>query len=587
MENSSIDDLPIYSLNEDEQNQEKDLDSRIIRLEDEEQKQKDDEPGFLGTVADVAKQAGRGYLKLYTWPADVLKLGMIGEGLSDIDEIEEAFKKEGKPFDRDAYVRTVLDTSSYIPSQDLLEEGVENVTGMSFEPKTEVGRRAKQAVELFGFTRGGLAKKATSAAVGAGTTVALKQAGVGEGKAGVIGDLASVGPQLIEKAVSQIPKSAKNLEAIAQKNALPFKEFMVREREPVLKGRLTKTMESNLKKSFDVNTKEALNKIINNELPIRKLREKGINLDALGEHAYEQTEKLAIAKPNVIKTDQMVKNIESEVKRIKSLSPSPSESQRAAIDLLEREANILKVSKPTSQQIVNQHKNYNSDAKSIYRKPEFTGKEEQVRKAYAFLNNELMETLSKQGNADVANALKAANKIYHEKSKLLQTESILAKAFPGDKYNPKKLDKILTSKQGNFLRRNMSPSAIKEIEDIAHYGKIAEEKLDKFINLRSPQVLNEVRSWGQLAPMIFLPHTLKGALMGIAQPTAGRVQGYLLSRDATREIYKLTMKHAAEGAFNLLKKDFVDLEREISKEWGSVDDFMDDVMAELEIYEEK
>jgi hypothetical protein len=104
-----------------------------------------------------------------------------------------------------------------------------------------------------------------------------------------------------------------------------------------------------------------------------------------------------------------------------------------------------------------------------------------------------------------------------------------------------------------------------------------------FIDLRSPAIANEVKSWGQLAPMVFLPHNLNGAMLAIARPVAKHIQGKLLTRPATREIYKLTLKHAAEGSFNLIKKDFANLEREIVKEWGTVDDFMDDMFEGLEI----
>lgn len=579
-------DLQIFNLAEDEAVENAELDSRIIRLADDEAQEKANEPSFMEKVGDFFVQAGRGALKAYTWPLDLLKLGMIGEGLSDLDELEETFAKAGKPFDRQDYIRSVFEQSQYIPSQELLEKSFEDVTGINItKPKSEPAKAIKQGAELFSFAPGKGINKLASAATGVATTQGLKAAGVGENKAEIIGDIASIGPQLVEKTATKIPQAAQKAQKTATQHSLPFLEFMVKEREPALKGRLLKNTEKRLQNEFHLTAKDALNKIVRNEIPIKRLRERGVNLDALAEHAYQVTESLARKHPKKLNTDQIVKNIDSEILRIQQLAPSPSDSQKAAIGLLEKERDILKIEKPTSEQLINQHKNYNADMKAIYKKPEFSGKEEQVRKTYEFLKNELVDTIEHQDSPDIANAFKAANKIYHEKQKLTQTESLLAKAFPGDTYNPKMLDKLLASKQGNFLRRNIGESAIKDLEDIAQYGKEAEQRMAKFIDLRSPAVLEEVKQWGQLAPFVFLPHNLQAALLGLAKYTSRHVQGKLLTRPALRETYKLTLKHAAEGSFNLLKKDFANIEKEIAKEWGSVDAFMDDVMSELPIYE--
>jgi hypothetical protein len=570
-------------LEKDAQQKDDEFENAGFDLETEAAKAKE-EPSWLETIGDIFTQTGRGALKVFTWPADVLKLGMIGEGLSDIDELEESFQRAGKPFDREKYVRDVFEASRFIPTQELAEKGFEEVTGISLEPKTKLGKGAKQLAEVAAFTPGGLAKKAISGTIAAGTTAALRGAGVGEGKAEVIGDIASLSPAIIEKAPRLLSKAGQELEKTSQKYGLPFLEFMVKEKEPIVKGRLFKATEQRLKNSFDISSKEALNQIVRNELPVKRLQDRGVNLDALGEHAYDVTRQMAKAKPKTIKTDDIVKNIDNEISRIESLAPSPSDAQKTAIKLLEDERDILKVANPSSEQLINQHMNYNADMKSIYKKPQFSGKEEQVRKTYEFLKDELVNAMEKQGNKDVANAFRGANKIYHEKSKLAQTESLLSKAFKGDTYSPEKLDKLLKSKQGNFLRRNMSPQGIKDLEEIAKYGKEAEKKMANFIDLRNPVVANEVKSWGQLAPFVFLPHNLKGAMLAFAKPMAKHVQGKLLTRPATREVYKLTLKHAADGSYNLLKKDFAKLQNLINQEYGSVDNFVDDVMEELEIF---
>ena len=538
-------------------------------------------PSWRDVASDFITQGARGIAKRFTWPADVLRVMVIGEGLSDIDDLERVYQREGKSFDREKYINAVLDAAQFVPTQESIEKAYEKRSGESLEPKTGAGKGIKQIAEIFSFGKGGLAQRTTGAALGVGTTQILKDLGAPEGVAEFTGDVIGLSPGALEKTPRQLSKEAASYEQKAQKHALPFLEMMAQENAPVLRGKLFETTERTLKDQFNLSSEKAIREIVKGELPIKRLQERGINLDALGQHAYEQTTKLARMKPQPLTTTQIVRNIDSEISRIKSLAPSPSDSQKAAMQILENERDILKVSNPTPEQLINQHMNYNADMKNIYRKSEFSGKEEQVRKAYEFLKNQLVETIDKQGSPATANAFRAANKIYHEKSKLDQTENLLRKVFDQG-YNPKKLDKLLKSKQGNFLKRNMSPKAIEELHEIADYGKMADEKMTKFLELRSPSVINEVKGWGELAPFLLLPENLKG--MGFVNYIRQYVKGKLLIRPATREAYKLTMKHAAEGSFNLIKKDFMKLESLINQEYGDLDNFFNSQFSELEFY---
>lgn len=580
----SDDDLGV-DLENYQQEVDQSMEDSFVDLESYAEKTKQ-EPTWGETVTDWLVQSGRGALRAFTWPADIIKLAMVGEGLSGADELESAFQKEGKEFDKNAYVQSVLEQSRFIPTQESAEELFTHLSGFSLEPKTDSGKRIKQFSELLSFARGGALKKLTSAGTGVAVTEGLKQAGVGEGKAELVGRAASVLPSLVKSAPRDLSKAAQELEKTANKHALPFKEFMVREQAPALKGKLFKKVEDRLKQEFNLSTQQAIKKIVDNELPLSRLRNRGVNLDALGKHAYDVTDNLAKSRPQIINTSPMVTNIDNEISRIKNLAPSPSDAQKAQIKLLESERDILKVSNPTVEQVLNQHKNYNADLKSLYKKPEFSGKEEQVRKTYEFLKKEQVSAIENQGHPDVANAFKAANKIWHEKSKLQQTESLLSKAFDGTSYNPKKLDSLLNSKSGNFIKRNLSKDAVKDLEDIAKFGKEAQNKMPQFLNLNNPTVESEIQSWGKMAPILLLPYKPSIASVGLMKPFGRLIQGKLLTQDATRKSYKVALKHASEGAFNLLKRNFAKLEDEISKEWGSVDDFLDDSLSDLDVYDE-
>lgn len=579
-----VDSLEMIDLEDESRKDDNEFESDLIDLDKAKEQDKKNEPSFTEKAADLFVQGGKGVLRAFTWPLDILKLGMIGEGLAGADELEELYFKAGKAdeFDRDAYIKDVLETSEFIPTQDFAEKQLEKGTGFSLKPKSELGNLVDQGATIATLSPGGALKKGASALTAMATTGTLKSLGVGDEKAELAGDLTSLGPQFIKKVPRMLSKEAKNLEQTAQKHVLPFLEMMTRENAPRVKGKISEATSKNLKNEFKLSTEEAINKVQRNEFMLKRMQENGVNLEDLARHAYDQTERLAARNPKVFNTTPMVNNIEAEINRIKKLAPSPSEAQKTAIELLENQRDAMKVASPNSQQLVQQHKNYNADMKSIYKKPEFSGKQEEIRKSYEFLKKQTVDLMKNQGNQATAHSFEAANKIFHQKSMLEETQKILEKGFKNGEYSPKKLQSVLEGRDSKFLKRNMSPSAIQDIKDIAKYGVEAEKKMSQFIQIADPNVINSIASWGQLAPLLFLPSKAKGAALAIAKSLSERTQGKLLTSDATRNIYKATLKHAAEGSFQLLKKDFHLLEQAISKEYGDVDNFIDKMMEELE-----
>lgn len=543
------------------------------------------EPSWLESVGDYFAQAGRSVLRLFTWPADLIKASMIGEGLSDLEELELAFERAGKPFNREEYVKNVMEQSRFFPTQDLAEEGFEALTGYSLKPKSKAAELIGKGTELMAFTPGGIAKKALAGMTGIATQEALKAAGVSEGKAEFIGSTGTLPYSLVKETTRKLGKEATKLAKTADQFGLPFLEYMARERAPYLKGRLFDSAQQRLQNAFNWNAAEALNNVIQNNSLARKLRDRGVNLQAFSEYAYDTVRSMASRHKKPYNMQSAVDAIDARIAGIKAKAPSPSEAQLESIRILERERDLLAASQPTAEQLIEQHMNYNSNVKDIYRKPEFAGKEDEVRKTYAFLNETLVNTMEKQGSEDVSNAFKAANKIYAEKQALEQSESILSKFLDGESYDPKKLDSLLAGKKGKILRRQLGDKAVDEMQEIATYGVKAQKRMNIFLDNAKGPVVNEIRSWGRLAPFLLTPYGVKAAGVALAKPVARIIQGKLLTRPATRKAYTAAMKHASEGAFNLLKKDFADLNESVSAEFGSVENFIDVAMEDVALYE--
>ncbi len=536
------------------------------------------------TLLDSAIQGGLGLAKAFTWPLDVLKLAGMGEGLQAIDEMEEQSFLKGIPFDRNKAVESLGKSLEYFPTQSLAEQGVEKATGYNLQPRSEQGKWIRHATELASLTPGSLAKKATTGALAATGTPLLNELGVPEPASNLISDIFATGVTSLKSVPRTFEPETQRLVSAADKFKLPLTEGMTRSNS--LKGRASISPDKlqNLQKDLGQSTETALKGIINDNLPISRLRDRGVNLQDFSSYAYDQSRKLATNNPKPINTNNIIQNIDNEISRIKGLSPSPSDQQLATIRLLEEERDVLSQVSPTSEQLINQHMNYNANQKEIYRKPRFTGVENGTRQAYEFLKGQLTNAIETQAGPEISNSFKAANKIYSEYQKGLQSEAILQKAFKNGEYNPKALQKILTSNQKNFLERNLGKQAIKEIEEIAHFGQQAQDKVFKQLN-RTKSFSNEMAKWGKLAPLVLASHSKLGAATTLISPIMQRVRGILMTRPATRKQVSNILKNASKGNWSAVKRNFGDMEKEIENEFGSVEEFVNEIGYELPTFD--
>jgi len=600
-------DLEVYQ--EENQKQEQDeLTKSAIDLEDYSKSTEAIEASWWDWTKDIVLQPLRGVAQAFTWPLDVLKIGIMGEAFSGLDELESAFEKAGKPFDRDAYINTVMKQGNLIPTQGLLEDLIQENTGFSFEPTTKTGKFINKASRIAKLAKGNVQIKLLSGATAGTTTHLLNEAGVNETASEFLGDLSSGVPQAFTRSPKQFTPEVERLMKIADKNGIPFYEYMTKPPGGVFTPKISQAREAAIKSELGVTSQQAAKAIIEGRIPISQLRKQGFNLKQLESDAYHEVDILAAAHKKPIKTGEIVSDIQKEVSRIKKSSPSPSDAEITYMNILKEEAEQLtnapkqqavilgpngqplnppstkRIPKEISaEQLVKQHKNYNSNVKGIYRKPEFSGREESVRDAYAFLNNSVRNTLEKEGSKELADSFKEANKIFNQRAVLNRSEALIDKAFINGEYSPRKLRQLLNSKQGQILKRDLGDQAIKEITEIAELGERAVNHTSQIMN--SSKYAKEVLTWGNMAPFILgSTAKMKGALY-VGKVVSERVKGYLLTRPASRKVYAGIIKNAANGSFNNMKGDFGKLEELITDEFGSVDNFIKEMINDLEVYE--
>jgi hypothetical protein len=525
---------------------------------------------------------------------DLLKSLFVGAHYPmDEHEILDLERRTGIPINREELQKSQEQFSEigkrageYIPTQEMAEKAIEKHAGVSLQPKTELGKFTHQASELAGLARGkGLAKAIGKGAAGAAATLALEKSGAASPEVSkMTGDVLSMVSRRKPKGFTA---SEEELRKVAEAHKLPFPELMTRVKEPFIRAEVSKATQEALKKEFNASGKEAIQKIVEREVPITRLQNKGINLEALQKNAHEEVTRAAEKHAARIDNEPILRAIDSQIKQLNT-NPIPSESKKKAMSILREQRKALSpeaaTSKPkgmTASQLVEQYRDNNENVRELYAKAQGTPVDTRVKSTYAFLNDTLMKQLEKVGGGELAEQMKAANKITQEVRKVSQVEKFLESAMHEGDFVPGKLEKKLASPRADKVKRILGEKGIADINDIAKYRSLAEKNVDKFLNLPGQAFRKEVADWGILAPILFFsPHA--GVLSYAGRKGVARIQGRLLTRPATRRQYRQITKHAAAGQYDRLRKDFEDLNASVSQEFGSLENFVDDSMSSRE-----
>ncbi len=557
--------------------------------ENESIEQETTEPSFGQKVAShPITQIALGAAKFFTWPLDALKLAMQGEGLSDIDEIEEAFAKEGKPFDRNEYIRSVRELTDSIPTQQFIEDKVKQSTGIDLAPQDSSSRMLRQGAEILstgpkGLIESGIkqiAKRGAGAALGAATTEGLKQSGAPEVLSDVTGYLLG-GAAAGKSAAKKLSPEAKELTQIAEKHGLKQLEGIQREvspKHPII----SVEKQSKITNELHQSSKDAIEKVIEGKLPIKTLRDSGIDLKDAYTKAYSQADSTAksLSGKNIDLQDPLGW-ISKKRQQIKSSAPSLSATDETLLKELSKHEKSFKTAKNvTPEQALNQYRKFNEEVSGIYRKPQFTGSENAVRGLYEDMKSEWIKSIRKTSPA-LADELTFANKIFSQTANLNMVEKILDKSFAKG-YDPSRLNKTLGSEKSKaFLERALGKDAVKDMADIAKYGEKANEKV--LSKLKQPKTALDIVT--QMTPLKFGLLALKGGInfktygiplaWDIGKSAINRAQGELITREPLRKSYIDYLKKAANPESPAFKKASQEFSKKIDEEFGSEEELIE------------
>lgn len=514
--------------------------------------------------------------------------------------------------------------AGYTPEQEKIMRDLIQVAagrseaGLFTNPLTAGPVAINELLGLFGGGMPNLPEKVVNA-IGSLTGIEPKAQSEEEETARLTGALTGVHPIELAKMVSHVPELGKYLANLGQKGYQKFlglfqqapgelnkiaEKFGLRSIEgldkkiPPKKPIVSAERQKKLGEEIGKTSEDAVNKILDSKLPTRDAIKEGVDLDKYYEKLQGKIDEKIAEIKEPINFDNVIDYIDRRVSQIKSTAPSLSNADKAEIRVLLNEKRQLtdvkkgpsitisvgKSSKPSRRvpkqingiQAIDQYRNFNENVKNIYRKPQFSGNEEVVKNTYEGLKKEWIKSI-KKAEPTLGEYFELSNKIFHEKSKMAQTERILNKVF-SEGYNPKRLDQILHSqKQGAFLERNLGKDAISDLKDIAKYGKAAEKQI--LSKLKNPKTALEIVS--SLSPMgLFLllgKHAATGGLLaGVKMVKGGydRVRGAMFTSPKASRAYSNLVEKAAKPNMKEFQEAAKYFDSIVKDEFGSEENLM-------------
>lgn len=572
-------------------------------------RQKEPKESLLKSSLRTAYQPISGYLKRYSYIADLLQASGVGEALDPefIEHLRNIHEREGIPFDESKYRQKVAEAAEAFPTQSNIEKALEERTGLPLQAKTDVQKALSLGGTASGFQPGSLLQKGIAGVAAPVISETAQVVGIPKSLSEILG-LAGAGGaatgKLVEKTLSP---EQQMLRQIAEKHQLPTYAGMETE-SPKISPIVSKGRQEKLTGELAEKSEKAIDEVITKQLPLNEAEKLGINPQTVYERAYKRMDEtaksidkeIAEGKKKPINIQPVLNWIKKEVDKIKKSAPSLSTPDKVRIKILKDEYKSLSKKpapalpesiklidihgKPLSSpikkrlpkeinasQTIDQTRNYNENVREIYKKPEFTGAQQEVRETYAQLNDQFQNAIRESGENDLARQLQFGNQVFSESSKINQVQNILAPALEHG-YNINKMSSILRSKNNRkFLERSLGKNAVKDLIDIVHYGKKAENLV--FKRLKNPKTIGEyVSSLTPLkAGLLALKHvSLPGlAILGeTTKGTAQRVAGILFTRPSTRKAYRNFLKGMGEAKKGTLIKSSEALTNAINEEFG-------------------
>lgn len=375
----------------------------------------DSSEGWLSSISRTALQGPLGYIRRWTWPADVVKSLSSAIGEDELNRLKQEAENEGQEFDIEGARKGLEETSSYFPTQHLVEELVEQKTGLPLSPKNRLQSNIRLAGEAAGFRPG----PASAKAVAAGTAPLVKEyaqfMGAPEGISDTLGLLAS--------GITPRPSFAKKLKP----SGLPERGFESLTKPTKVSPHRAEAVKEAVEKDFRGLAEDVLKK---NET-YSAMKNDVLFKEKVGD-LFQEVEKLAENIPGSFPTQEIRLAIKERAAKVPSKGLSPSEYEVELAKQHRKQLSQITDANTTPKQLVEQYRKNNQSLRELFEPGKSSAANRAKKDALLGYNEAIKDLIAKKyPDSQFKNLFEASNKKWQDISDVEAIEQFTDKLFDG------------------------------------------------------------------------------------------------------------------------------------------------------------
>lgn len=400
------------------------------------------EESTISKVGRYLYQPVAGVLSKLTYPMNLLQMASQGEVIAEYNDLEERIPELQKMFpnapwenfkglDKEKYMQAVQDAGDFFPTQQNIERGIENLTGLPLTPQNEAQQLMRLGGTAGAFRPGNLAQKTTAAVVAPAIKTGLDAAGVPEPlseTAALLGSALTPTPSF-SKTTKPSGLTTRNFENVKKPTTVTPSRY----------GKITEAVESDFKNIADKLLDES-------SMTYRAMKENPNFKNDIG-NLFTEVKELSKNVEGNVSAQRLKDTFRNKINSREKVGITPDEFERSYL----RESKKLYKEMPNfesinAEQIVDQFRKNNRSLSEIFESGKSKAFNRAKAEALLDYNRSLEELVNqKYGDTEFSKLFKSTNKRWSEIKDIESVKQFMDEMFEG---------KIQYAKGNKFFERH-------------------------------------------------------------------------------------------------------------------------------------
>lgn len=365
-------------------------------------------------IARTTAQAPLGYLKRYTWAADLFKFLtdlQSQEALRELSENDPLLQGEGQQVAEAARQKAL----GYLPTQSGIEKLVEEKTGIPLTPKTDIQKAIRLGGEAAGFRPGTASQKATAGVVAPGVSSALKGAGVPE-------EIADIGGLAVSGAAP-----APKVSPATKPSGLTTRQF-----ESATKPKkISHARHEKITEAVETDFRKIADKILEKNKTYSALQQDPLFKEKIG-NLFGEVENLAKDIKGEISTEAVRDAFKDRIRARETKGFAPSEYEKSFRKEYRQLLKDLPFKESSAKEMVEQFRKNNASLGEYFEPGKSSAKNRAKRDALLEYNRAIEDVFKqKYGDTEFKKLFEFTNKRWSEISDVEDVRSFMDETFKG------------------------------------------------------------------------------------------------------------------------------------------------------------